>query len=240
MSGQRLLIVNADDLGLSLGINEGIFQAHQFGIVTSASLMVLGPAAAAAVDRARPHARLALGLHLDFGEWVYQDGSWTTVYQRVALGDRDAVAVEVAHQLAEFHHLVGHAPTHLDSHQQVHNKEPARSILRELANRLGIPLRQQSPEITYRGNYYGRTKTGLRLPGALSIERLIAILQSLAPGITELGCHPGLGTDPDLVYNEERAEELRALCDPRARAAIDSAGILLRSFGDLRGDRAPG
>ena len=46
MSSTRRLVVNADDFGLSPGVNAGIAQAHRWGIVTSASLMVWQPAAA--------------------------------------------------------------------------------------------------------------------------------------------------------------------------------------------------
>ena len=41
----RAVIVNADDFGQSAGINRGIVEAHERGIVTSASLMVRWPAA---------------------------------------------------------------------------------------------------------------------------------------------------------------------------------------------------
>src|SRR5256885_15259517 len=51
----RHLIVNADDFGLSAGVNAGIIRAHEHGILTSASLMVRG-AAAASADDARVHA----------------------------------------------------------------------------------------------------------------------------------------------------------------------------------------
>ena len=63
----RWLIVNADDLGLSSGVNQGILQAHEQGIVTSASLMVRHQAAPEAVAAAREHPRLGLGLHVDLG-----------------------------------------------------------------------------------------------------------------------------------------------------------------------------
>ena len=44
------LIVNADDFGLCAGVNQGIIEAHERGIVTSASLMVRYPAAEAAAE----------------------------------------------------------------------------------------------------------------------------------------------------------------------------------------------
>jgi hypothetical protein len=60
---QRLVIVNADDLGLSDEIDRGIFEAHDRGIVTSASLLVDGPHAADAVRLARQRPDLGLGIH---------------------------------------------------------------------------------------------------------------------------------------------------------------------------------
>src|SRR5260370_3831130 len=86
-SGQkRYLIVNADDFGQSPGVNRGIIEAHERGIVTSASLMVRWPAAAEAAAYARLHPRLSVGLHLDFGEWVCRGGGWARPYQVVPGG----------------------------------------------------------------------------------------------------------------------------------------------------------
>src|ERR671927_41765 len=59
----RALIVNADDLGLSAGVNAGVLAAHQAGLVTSATLMANMPGAADAVAAAPPS--LAVGLHLN-------------------------------------------------------------------------------------------------------------------------------------------------------------------------------
>ena len=49
----RALIVNADDFGLSPGVNAGVARTHEQGILTSASLMVRQPAA----DEAAAYAR---------------------------------------------------------------------------------------------------------------------------------------------------------------------------------------
>ncbi len=60
----RRLIVNADDFGRSPDINEAVRAAHRDGILTTASLMVNEPHAAAAVELARHNPRLGVGLHL--------------------------------------------------------------------------------------------------------------------------------------------------------------------------------
>lgn len=60
----RRLIVNADDFGRSRDINEAVVRAHRDGILTTASLMVNEPLAVEAVDMARAHPRLGVGLHL--------------------------------------------------------------------------------------------------------------------------------------------------------------------------------
>ncbi|CAK0746810.1 chitin disaccharide deacetylase [Azospirillaceae bacterium] len=58
------LIITADDFGLSESINEGVEIAFRRGILTTASLMVAAPAAAAAIARARRLPGLKVGLHL--------------------------------------------------------------------------------------------------------------------------------------------------------------------------------
>jgi hopanoid biosynthesis associated protein HpnK len=60
----RRLIVNADDFGRSRAINEAVIRAHTEGILTTASLMVNEPAASEAVELAREHPKLGVGLHL--------------------------------------------------------------------------------------------------------------------------------------------------------------------------------
>ena len=58
------LIVNADDFGRSVSINQAVIRAHQEGILTTASLMVNEPAFEEAVALAREHPTLGVGLHL--------------------------------------------------------------------------------------------------------------------------------------------------------------------------------
>ena len=94
-----MLVVNADDFGLAPGVNRGIIRAYEHGIVTSTSLMVRGAAAVDAGRYARLRPELAVGLHVDLGEWSYVDGDWAPEYEvvdrrrrasRLVRGDRAA------------------------------------------------------------------------------------------------------------------------------------------------------
>ena len=60
----KQLILNADDFGLTRGVNEGIVRAHRDGILTSATLMACGSAFDHAVDLAKRNPRLGVGCHL--------------------------------------------------------------------------------------------------------------------------------------------------------------------------------
>ena len=60
----KQLVVTADDFGLAREVNEAVEEAHRGGILTAASLMVGGAAAADAVRRAKAMPSLRVGLHL--------------------------------------------------------------------------------------------------------------------------------------------------------------------------------
>ena len=233
MPMQRYLVVNADDFGYSNGVNRGIIDAHELGIVTSASLMVRKPNAADAALYCRDTSTLGVGLHIDLGEWVFRDDEWRPLYQVVDVEDAQAVDREVHAQLSAFRDLVGRNPTHLDSHQNVHVRDPARAIVLRRARELGIPVRHFNPHIRYCGAYYGQTGEGAPLPEAISVQALNRLLAAIAPGITELGCHPGYGSDLHSVYASERDEEVRTLCDPRIRKILAELGFTPTSFRTL-------
>jgi len=235
MSAKRYLIVNADDFGHSSAVNRGVIHAYEHGIVTSASLMVRWPAAAEAAEYARNHPGLSLGLHIDFGEWVYRDENWVPVYNVVSLDDATALRYEVAHQLAIFRTLTGRNPSHIDSHQHQHLREPARSAVLEAALAPRVPVRDCNSEIRYCGRFYGQTAEGSPYAGGITSDALIETLSQLPPGVTELACHPGEGQVPNTTYREERAREVKTLCDLRVRSAVIDMGIELCGFTTLPG-----
>lgn len=230
----RFVIVNADDFGLSAGINRGIIEAHERGIVTSASLMVRWPAAKEAAEIARAHPAFGVGLHLDMGEWIFRDDEWMPLYRVLPRdADRRQYLDETRRQLDAFHSLLGRAPSHLDSHQHCHRDEPFRSVAVEISRALQIPLREIASPARYVGDFYGQCGRGQSFPELVSAASLRHILAELPPGVTELGCHPAAVLDFDSTYRQERLAELAALCDPGVAEIVASEKLRLISFHDL-------
>jgi predicted glycoside hydrolase/deacetylase ChbG (UPF0249 family) len=229
---RRILIVNADDFGQSPGVNRGIVDAHRNGIVTSASLMVRHAAAGEAIALSRSCPALSVGLHIDLGEWRLCDGEWIAVYNVVPFNDRPAVEEEVMRQLAAFRRIAGRDPTHIDSHQHVHLREPLRGIATALAREVAVPLRRAS-DIRYCGDFYGQDADGSPRPERIGAAALLELVEGLPAGITELCCHPAAHNDLDSMYGVERVRELEALCDSRMRDAIVRNGIALCSFREV-------
>ena len=229
----RRLVVNADDLGRTPGINRGVADAVDLGVVTSASVMVRWPAARNIGAWSADRPRVSLGMHFDLTELEFRDGEWTTVYCIVDPTDEHAVAEELQCQLDRFAALVGRPPTHLDSHQHVHTEEPVRSALVAAAMDLGVPLRSLTPDVRYEGAFYGQTGRGEPNAEGISVDAFIALVSTLPDGVTELGCHPGDPAGLRSTYAMERAVELRTLCDSRVRDAIAASGVDLASFADL-------
>jgi len=234
---ERVLIVNADDFGMSEGVNAGIVAAHRDGIVTSASLMVMRANALEAAELASDLPRLGLGLHIDLSEWEPIDGIEQQVYERVDINDHARVADEIAGQIELFVKLVGRPPDHLDSHQHVHMEGHARSESLRLARELGIPLRGLDDQFAFCGKFYGQQRHFEAYPEGITPENLLRLIDVLAPGVTELMCHPGYAHDISSIYAREREIELATLCDPGLRSAIAERGVSLQSFAEVRARR---
>lgn len=230
----RFLVVNADDFGLTDGINAGVIEAHKHGIVTSASLMVKQPKAREAVDLAAAEERLGLGLHIDLMEWEPVDGEWQQIYARVDLDDPAQVAKEIAEQLEQFIDLVGRQPDHLDSHQHVHLEGHARNESIQVARDFGVPLRGLDSRVMFCSEFYGQQGRAEPYPEGITLANLFRLIDALPGGWTELMCHPGFAGDVRSVYARERESELRTLCHPDLAAGLSTKGVVLRSFTDLR------
>lgn len=256
----KRLIVNADDLGRSAGIDAGIVAAHERGIVTSTTLMANAPGAANAAARVRDLPRLAVGVHLvltyarpltdpaKIPSLVEADGAFPRSPAAImGLGRvvAEQALVEYEAQYRRAAELLGTEPSHLDSHHWVHDEPALEWAIGELASRTGAAVRQH--DAAQRERF--RTR-GLRTPDLFSrafqhganvrSESLLRILQVLAADgatSTELMCHPGEAGDEELIatsgYARERPVELATLTDPAIRAAVLQHGFVLSTFRDL-------
>jgi hypothetical protein len=154
---------------------------------------------------------------------------WRCVYERAPQDGRGGG--RGARKLpARFAELFGRSPTHLDSYQHVDRNEPVGSVLLGAGRELGVPVRELTDSIVYRGDFHGRTHADEPSPGAITVESLLQLFTSLPAGVPELGCHPGAEAAVASGYGAERPLEPNALCDPRVRAAVQAEGITLRSF----------
>ncbi len=160
------LIFNADDLGLHPRIDEGIFRARTDGLLTSATVLVTGRSAPAAIARAT-ELGLGLGVHLCLtshlspaarpGEvrWLAPGGRFRRDWSELSLAflsgliPRDEVALEFEAQLARARSL-GATVDHLDTHQHLHLLPGLSAIVEALAVKHGLPVRWPTERPTAR------------------------------------------------------------------------------------------
>lgn len=154
----RRLIINADDFGLTAGVNRAIVEAHEHGVVTSATLMANGPAFDEAIGLAQSRPRLGVGCHVvlvdgapllnktDVASLLDSGGDSSvgprfregiTRFGALALMGRlaaDEIEAEATAQIRKLQ-SAGVSVTHLDSHKHTHLfPHVLRPLLRAAAN----------------------------------------------------------------------------------------------------------
>ena len=215
----KSLIVNGDDFGASHGINVGVIEAHDRGILTSTSMMVDRAAGAEAAELAGQHPSLDVGLHVELDS---------------VPGSRSPEE-EIERQVERFIELVGQPPSHVDAHHNVNRQAGLVAAFVAVAERHGLPLRDHCG-VRHIAKFFGRWD-GESHPEQVRPEALARILDSeLTDGYNELCCHPGY-PDPEFAtsYAVERETELATLCDPGVAALLDQRGIRLATFREVPG-----
>jgi predicted glycoside hydrolase/deacetylase ChbG (UPF0249 family) len=222
----RGLIVNADDFGLSPGVNRGIVKAHRDGILTSTSLMVDTPFSAEAAALAADMPQLTVGLHAELSA-------------ALAEGERERAAAicleELDRQLDRFCSLTGGLPVHLDSHHDAHRDARLGRTFVGFGESRGLRVRDHC-DATYVSAFYGRW-AGSSHREQIGVDGLRRVLRANDEQLIELACHPGYADDAlRSSYREERETELRTLCDERVPPLLHDLGLVLL---DSRLERAP-
>ncbi|MDN8589202.1 ChbG/HpnK family deacetylase [Paenibacillus sp. 11B] len=253
----RQVIINADDFGLSPGVNQGIIQAYQAGGITSTSMMVNMPGLEDALSLARSLPELGVGLHfnLTYGRpvsdpaivpsLVKPDGS----FHQSPIGLKRDIA-DIAKELdAQWNVFVqaSRYPTHLDSHQLLHQNDPIMfQIMAEKAVRENIPLRRSQIQHSPPAMPVPRMTDTILLDtygDQEGLQRLLLHLSRLPDGITEIVCHPGYVDDALREISswlDIREHELAVFVDqaiPRTLQALGIVPINYKALKDIPDER---
>ncbi len=267
----RRLIVTSDDFGVDASVNAAVAAAHDTGILTAASLMVGGAAAAEAVALAKARPRLGVGLHLVLVDGRpllpatavpdLVDGAGRFRDNMVAAGIAFALRPGVRRQLAaeitaqfEAFAATGLPLDHVNAHKHFH----LHPVIADLVVRIGrnFGMRAIRAPVEPRGvlsgiepletglahrvadHWAGRARArfagagmlvpdavfGLAWSGAMTRERVAALLAVLPPGLNEIYFHPATRDDyPGHAAGYRYRDEFAALIDPAVVAAAATA-----------------
>jgi len=259
--GDRLLILNCDDVGSSHAANLACLEAMTTGIATSGTLMVPCAWAREAVDLFAGH---DLGVHLTL-TCEYPGYRWRSLTGAASLHDADgflpATIAEVfarasvedvrAECRAQIEQALawGVDVTHLDSHMGTNQVDPRFfEIYVEMAVEFALPLRMVGPVIEARIGFPGRAQAAaagvvfndefVSQWGRPTGELMRSVLPKLAPGVAEANLHP-VHDGPELRGYDKREPQIRiddhaVAMDPDMAAFIEGQGFRKISFRPLR------
>lgn len=259
----RVLIVNADDLGMYESINTAIVRSIEAGIASSCSLMAGCPAAAKAIELLRDRPELPFGMHLA----LVCDGSnyrWAPLAPREKVSslldngelflndDRDRllaqarideVELEFRAQI-EFAVTAGVSPTHLDFHCLADGgRDDIFDLTVELAAEYGFAVRTWLPPAQQRMRERGLPVVDNSFLDSFSLDldnktaRYVQLLQELPTGLTEWAVHPALGDVESQRIDggwRVRHTDYEFLTSPAAREAIQREGIIIIDYRKLQ------
>jgi predicted glycoside hydrolase/deacetylase ChbG (UPF0249 family) len=206
----RNLIVNADDLGWTEGVNRGIAEAHRNGIVTSASLLANGAAFDSGAELARATPGLGVGVHLNLsdGEPVADRELVTSLLNDrgeleggpegllLRLARRSVLLGEIEQEWdAQIQKVrgAGIEPTHLDGHRHVQMLPGLFEIALRLAKKHGIAAVRISHE---ESSLRAALSAGAKQKGAVVMKQGVQArgLKLLAPDAREQAERAGIAT----------------------------------------------
>lgn len=153
-------MINADDFGLSRGVNYGIIDSHLKGIVTSATMMMNAKATKHAICLAKDTPSLKVGVHLvlTWGKPILEDvpslvdevGNFKK--QIFVYGNPFAISLDDLERewTAQIEKCLDAdiTPSHLDSHHHVHGIKEFYPVIKKLSEKYGLPVRNAGAHFT--------------------------------------------------------------------------------------------
>lgn len=211
----NIIIINADDFGLSDETNETVLASFEQSLVTSATLMANMPAFQSACQQAQEHhfaQHLGLHFNLTYGKPLTHDirlvknicnsqGEFEFGLPRHTLYLPKTTKQAIYQELKQQWQACldnGIQPSHIDSHQHVHNLLPIANIVASFAKQKGVPVRLARNT----GKNIGMAKAAFKSIVNARITRLsktavryactpIDLINGFKPeGIVEIICHP--------------------------------------------------
>jgi predicted glycoside hydrolase/deacetylase ChbG (UPF0249 family) len=225
------IVFNADDLGLSEGVNKGIVECYQNGVVNSASLMTNTPFFEEAIVLIKKYQLENIGLHFNLTEFAPLLTTHKTlvdehgVFFRTICDRKNVNLEEVAAELeAQYQRAVaaGVVITHFDSHHHVHMSELLKEVFLKMADKYAMPLRKvpngyrnpvkwmQHHLLFKNHQFYTDSFSSEFYDATVSNAVLEKIIQN-AKGSIEIMCHPGYVDAENGVYDLQRQLELDVL-----------------------------
>jgi predicted glycoside hydrolase/deacetylase ChbG (UPF0249 family) len=155
------VIINADDLGASLEVNDAVFHLMAIGRVTSATLLANGAALTDAAVRSRSFPQCSFGVHLNASQWqpITHDTGLRPILDDAGCfaGDRlREVYITSALRAALFREWCAQVErvqsanvrvSHLDSHHHMHTVPKVFPVLKQVQRRFGIRRVRQTMNI---------------------------------------------------------------------------------------------
>jgi hopanoid biosynthesis associated protein HpnK len=203
----RNLIVNADDLGWTQGVNRGIAEAHRNGIVTSTSLLANGRAFDEGVQAALQLPRLGVGVHLNLSDGkpvadgvkslLDENGNFSggpeALLFRLTSKNLATKEVEVEwNAQIEKVRAAGIRPTHLDGHKHVQMLPGLFAIVLRLARKHGI----EAVRVSHEASSLRAALTGGGEPAGVMLKQDVQArgLKLLARDARSMAEHAGIAT----------------------------------------------
>lgn len=225
-------IFNADDFGLSKGVNEGILHCYQSGAITSASLMTNTLFFEDAVALIHQHDLPNIGLHVNLTEFksilsshktiVDGQGNFMRNIADLKQIDYTEVYAEIEAQYQKALHA-GVKITHLDSHHHVHMSHTLRKPFIAFAKKYHLPLRKinfftrnplrwlEFKMDTQKVNYYTDYFSADFYDDTVQLVKLFQIVKQYPKGTLEIMCHPGYQDMNNGIYDQQREIEIKIL-----------------------------
>jgi chitin disaccharide deacetylase len=188
------VILNADDFGLTPGVNQGIVRAHNEGILSSTTLMANGDAFDAAVALAKANPKLGVGCHLvliggksvappeKVKSLVDRDGNLPATLPgfvaKVTSGKirPDDIVTELRAQIGKIR-AAGVEPSHVDTHKHTHAHPRVLAAVCHVAKEFGIS-RIRKPIESFKNSW--RTTAADRKGTSTQVVAAAAV-RSIAP-----------------------------------------------------------